>query len=239
MPEAPYDAIAEWYDEKIGEPLYQEQILPGVIELAGDVRGLAVLDLACGQGMIARELARRGATVTGVDISTRLLDIARSYEQDDPLGIAYVEADAQSLDTFAEGSFDGVTCSMALMNIENLAACARTVRRVLKPGGWLVAAITHPCYQTPASEWVETNDGPAMLVRRYFSEGYWESSNADSLRGRVGEHHRTLSTYINTFAAAGLLCEHMTEPLASGRRAEQVPGNLEVPSILLMRFKLL
>ena len=238
MTGAPYDAIADWYDELTRTaPLYRELILPAMLDLAGDVDGLDVLDLACGQGMVARELARRGASVTGVDISTGMLEIARRYERNEPLGVSYLEGNAESLDAFPGDSFDALTCGMALMNVDDLDSAAREVQRILKPGGWCVSSITHPCFQTPDADWVETERGSARLVRGYFNEGYWESDNLDGVRGKVGEHHRTLSTYINSFAAAGLLCDRMAEPLATGRRADEVPGNLEVPSILVVRWR--
>ena len=234
---ASYDDIAEWYDELTRTTaLYRELILPAMIELAGDIANLSVLDLACGSGLVTRELARRGVRVVGVDISAKMLDIARWREREEPLGVRYSEDDAQDLQTQPDNAFDGVTCGMALMNIDDLDACAREVKRVLKPGGWFVASITHPCFQTPNADWVETPDGPARQVRGYFDEGYWESDNPDGVRSKVGEHHRTLSTYINTFAASGLYCQHILEPVATGQRAEDVPGNLEVPSILVVRW---
>ena len=71
---AAYDEIAEWYDEQVrGGGLLHDLVLPALFELAGDVAGQRVCDLACGQGVVARQLAARGAVVTGVDLSARLL----------------------------------------------------------------------------------------------------------------------------------------------------------------------
>jgi 2-polyprenyl-3-methyl-5-hydroxy-6-metoxy-1,4-benzoquinol methylase len=236
-----YESIAVWYDNLVRtDPLYRQMVVPSLLRLAGNVDGLAVCDLACGQGLVSRELARSGAKVTGIDLSETLLEMARHSELIEPLGVEYREDDAQHLTTLYGGMFDGVTCGMALMNLQNLEACARTVRRILKPGGWFVATMTHPCFQTPGATWVEKdNQRVVREVAGYFEEGYWESGNPDSVRARVGEYHRTLSTYVNTFADAGMVLERLDEPVATGERAARVPGNLEVPSIISMRFAVL
>jgi 2-polyprenyl-3-methyl-5-hydroxy-6-metoxy-1,4-benzoquinol methylase len=233
-----YESIAAWYDNRVRtDPLYTQMVVPSLLKLAGNVEGLAICDLACGQGLVSRELARSGAKVTGVDLSATLLEMARQSELIEPLGVEYFEDDAQHLATLPGGVFDGVTCGMALMNIQDLGACARSVRRVLKPNGWFVATITHPCFQMPGARWVErVNRRVVREVAGYFEEGYWESGNPDSVRAQIGEHHRTLSTYVNTFADAGMVLERLDEPEATDDRAASVPGNLEIPSILSTRF---
>ncbi len=88
MSQTSYDDIAEWYDHFLQErPVYFEVILPNVLELVGEVAGETICDLACGQGWVARELARREAQVTGIDLAPRLLALARRYEEQEPLGI--------------------------------------------------------------------------------------------------------------------------------------------------------
>ena len=114
------------------------------------------------------------------------------------------------------------------------------MRRLLKPGGWMVFAITHPCFQTPYAQWIATGDGEiARAVRGYFKEGFWMSPPPGGVRSRVGAHHRMLSTYLNALVAANFTLERMVEPMATGERAEQVPGDREVPSLLLIRAHLL
>ncbi|MEO7003603.1 MAG: class I SAM-dependent methyltransferase [Ktedonobacterales bacterium] len=235
-PATPYDAIAEWYDGYLRErPLYRETLLPAVLNLVGDVQGLTLCDLACGQGFVTRELAQRGAHLVGADISERLLALARRYEDETPLGIRYLHDDAQTGAHLPDASFDGVACIMALMPIADIAATFQTVYRLLKPGGWFVFAITHPCYQTSRSRWTTWNDGsPAREVSAYFTEGYWQSENTSGVRGQVGEYHRTLGAYLNTLIAAGLRIERISEPQAMG---DNEPGNREVPTLLLVRAR--
>ncbi|GAC1520473.1 MAG: class I SAM-dependent methyltransferase [Ktedonobacteraceae bacterium] len=237
MNPASYDNIAEWYDAYLREnPIYQDILLPHLLALVGDIQGQNICDLACGQGWIARELARRGATVTGIDLSENLLEMARRYEEQEPTGIVYLQGDAQSDQILSSNSFDGVICAMALMLFPDLAAAFQAARRILKPGGWLVFAITHPCFETPHSRWMTSDKGSvARVVRGYFNETFWTSTSQHGVRSRVGEHHRMLSTYLNTLVASGFTLERIVEPNASGERARQAPGNLEVPSLLLVR----
>ncbi|HTK08401.1 MAG TPA: class I SAM-dependent methyltransferase [Ktedonobacteraceae bacterium] len=236
MNDALYDDIAEWYDKYLHEnPLYYDIVLPCLLKLIGDVQDQIVCDLACGQGWFARELARRRATVTGIDIADRLLALARQYEDREPQGIVYQQDDAQSASSLPNASFDGVVSVLALMDIPDLQAVFQTARRILKSGGWLVFAITHPCFELPHARWITTdNDQITRAVRGYFSEGNWKSEQG-GVRSRVGAHHHTLSTYLNALAAANFALERMMEPIATGKRAEQVPGNREVPSLLLVR----
>src|SRR5262249_14019654 len=77
---ARYDLISEFYLNVVGAELGNEPTAVALLDLMGGVRGTRVLDLACGHGRIARELARCGARVVGVDISDVLLNMARAAE---------------------------------------------------------------------------------------------------------------------------------------------------------------
>lgn len=183
-------------------------------DLVGDLRGQRVAAVACGQGRDARRLADLGAKVVGIDASESLLAHARDLEQRTPRGIEYVHGDAHDLRPLADASFDGVACYMALMDIPELEPALRSVARILKPGGWFVATITHPCYKSPAhGELVDHVEGTyRRIAGRYFEEGPYNSTTRWEILPRVA-YHRTLSTYVNTLVAAGLPIVRMAEPI--------------------------
>jgi 2-polyprenyl-3-methyl-5-hydroxy-6-metoxy-1,4-benzoquinol methylase len=83
---ARYDAIADFYRDFASEPP-TSPVDTALLDLVGDVSGLRLLDLACGHGRFARELARRGAEVVGIDISAALIAKARAAENAAPLGV--------------------------------------------------------------------------------------------------------------------------------------------------------
>jgi 2-polyprenyl-3-methyl-5-hydroxy-6-metoxy-1,4-benzoquinol methylase len=154
-----YDDIAEWYDSWVGtHAMREDAFFPAVEALmkealtsafgGGEVAGRRICDLACGQGRVARHLAGLGASVVGIDLSARLLAIAHRHEEAAPGGIEYRLGDARNLDGVADGTFDGVVCHMALMDIPDLAPTLRSVVRLLRPRGWFVFSILHPCYHT-------------------------------------------------------------------------------------------
>lgn len=241
-PDAPYDAIAEWYDEYVRtEPLLAEVVIPATVRLiedAGRPQDTIICDLACGQGIVARELAQRGAHVTGIDISERLLALARSQPVAAPYAISWRHDDAQVGRTLADASFDGVVCNMALMDIPDLVAALRTVARILRPGGWFVFSITHPCIQMPNSDWMTRPDGATIRGSGdYFAEGFWQPAGAPGVRGRVGARHRTLSSYLNALADAGLGIERVVEPTATPALIERMPGYRWLPPALLSRCR--
>lgn len=223
---AAYDEVADAYHRAVaaGGSALRDPVLE---DLLGDVAGLRVLAVACGQGRDARRLADLGAHVVGVDVSTRLLGYARELEQREPRGIAYLQGDARDLRALGEEAFDAVVCHMALMDIPDLEPAIAAIGRVLRPGGRFVFSIVHPCYKTPADgELVDHANGTVRrTVGKYFEEGAYDSPTRwDALPRRA--YHRTLSTYLNTLAEQGFQLTRLVEPPGDRAIWREVPGTL-------------
>jgi ubiquinone/menaquinone biosynthesis methyltransferase len=105
-----------------------------VAELSGARPGMRALDLACGTGDIAFTLATRGADVVGLDITHRMLQLARSKGG----AVQFVTGDMLALPFSAE-AFDVVTTGYGLRNVPDIPRAIAEMRRVLKPGGVLLS----------------------------------------------------------------------------------------------------
>lgn len=203
-PPVRYDAIADWYAE-----FSRDWDAGPLTLLPADVGGQRVLDLACGHGTASRYLARRGARVTGLDVSARMLDRARQTEADEPLGISYVHGDAAGTRWWDGVPYDGVLCHMALMDIDDLDGAVSAAAAVLAPGGWFSFSVFHPCYPGgPEGSWSGLPSWPPE--HGYSTEGWW-TTQGEGVRGRAGANHRMLSTYLNAVLGAGLQIEQVAE----------------------------
>lgn len=107
-----------------------DKIIDQFVALTGLPPGSKVVDLGCGSGIFTSLLAKRGYIASGVDLSPKLIELARSQYP----GIAFHVGDIEALD-FADGSFDGVMLSGVVHHIPDARLCAREVARILRPGG--------------------------------------------------------------------------------------------------------
>ena len=228
---ARYDEIADFYDDFVGDEL-DDPVSSALFEFIGDVRGLHALDLACGQGRVSRELARRGASVVAADISQRLLERARLFEAIEPLELEYVLRDVTSPREFAAATFDLLVCHFGLTDIDDLDGTLATGARVLRRGGAFVFSIIHPCYPG----WGDTSPSSWPPDGGYYTEGWWLAQNP-GLRGKVGASHRTLSTYLNALVAHGFVLERLAEPEPGPAWLQSKPPGRARPVYLVARCR--
>lgn len=225
--EAHGDHAADFGDE--GDFGRQHLLNPALFALLGEVAGRRVLDAGCGQGYLARLLARRGAHVTGVEPAEPWLRYAQQRERDEPLGIAYVRADlaAPDLPQRVPGPFDALVANMVLMDIPRFDNAIRNCVAVLRPGGDFVFSLVHPCFEEDGAAWDEQR---SVAVREYLREY--------PIPQAIGQRiHRPLSAYINALADAGAVVHGMIEPRLDERYAAlgpQYARNAHVPSFLIV-----
>jgi ubiquinone biosynthesis O-methyltransferase len=127
---------AGWRRSAVGaitEQLERELIL----ELVGDVRGLKILDVGCGDGALALELWKRGASVTGIDASAAMIDAATARAKAQNADITFRVALAEHA-PFLDQQFDIVTAVTILCFVGDAAPVFREIARVLRPRGRLV-----------------------------------------------------------------------------------------------------
>lgn len=102
------------------------------------VKGLSALDVGCGGGILADSMARKGAQVLGIDLSTKALRVAQLHAMEaETAGVSYREVSAEALASEAPASFDLVTCMEMLEHVPDPASVVRACATLVKPGGWV------------------------------------------------------------------------------------------------------
>jgi len=148
---AQYDDIAQAYSDGKQSPLRHYVEAYSLFQNIGDVSGLRVLDLACGDGIYSRRLKAMGAArVVGVDISQGMIDIAVAVEQKEQQGIEYVCADAKELADPTRhdlGEFDLIVGAYLFHyspDEQTLLAMCEGVKNYLAPGGRFIGINENP-----------------------------------------------------------------------------------------------
>jgi 2-polyprenyl-6-hydroxyphenyl methylase / 3-demethylubiquinone-9 3-methyltransferase len=95
------------------------------------LEGAAVLDVGCGGGILAEAMARRGARVTGIDLSDKALRVAELHLHESKLAVRYEKS---SVEDYA-GEFDVVTCMELLEHVPDPASMVAACARLVRPGG--------------------------------------------------------------------------------------------------------
>ena len=102
------------------------------------VTGLQALDIGCGGGILTDSLARKGAQVLGIDLSSKALKVAQLHALEaGTLGVTYREVSAEALAGETPASFDVVTCMEMLEHVPDPASVVQACAALVKPGGWV------------------------------------------------------------------------------------------------------
>ncbi len=210
---------------------------PALFSLLPDLTGKTVLDLGCGCGDHCAEFARRGAAgVVGIDISQKMLQVARA--ENSHQNIRYQLLPMERIGELDE-AFDVVVSSLAVHYVEDLAGLARNVYALLKAGGSFVFSQENPlntCFSA-GSRWTRDEQGNKLFanISNYSTDG--ERRSVWFVEG-VQKYHRTFSSILNTLVDAGFRVEKMVEPVPTAEVLREHPEYSDLlhrPDFLLVK----
>lgn len=134
------DLAHRWWDpESEFRPLHDINPLRlGWIDGLAGLSGKRVLDVGCGGGILSDSMARKGADVLGIDLSTKALKVAQLHALEaGTQGVTYREVSAEALAAEQAASFDVVTCMEMLEHVPDPGSVVRACSELVKPGGWV------------------------------------------------------------------------------------------------------
>ena len=224
-----YDSFAEAYSAETEANLINGYYArPAILALAGDVAGRRILDAGCGSGPLFAALRDQGAIVTGIDASTKMLELARRRLGDD--------ADLQVADLgsplpFPDGAFNDVIASLVLHYLEDWGPALAELRRVLKPGGRLIVSVDHPFAVNLMHR--EAGRKPDYFAT-YNHTAEWTMGGQTAL---MSFWHRPLHAMTDAFTAAGFRIAVISEPGPAPTARELFPDELAAkPRFLCFLF---
>ncbi|MEU9478297.1 class I SAM-dependent methyltransferase [Streptomyces sp. NPDC048191] len=207
-----YDSFAEAYSVENEDNLVNAYYArPAMVALAGDVAGRRILDAGCGSGPLSAALRDRGAVVTGIDASPAMLALARRRLGDD---VALHLADLGERLPFGDGVFDDVVASLVLHYLEDWGPTLAEMRRVLRPGGRLIASVDHPfvayTIEDPRPDYFATTSYSFdwTFDGRSFPMRFWR---------------RSLQAMVDAFTTAGFRLSAISEPQPDSAARELFP----------------
>ena len=240
---------AEWYADHLEErdTYHAKVILPNVERIIASKKGMRVLEIGCGEGFIARALAREGASITACDISPELIEIGRQKGG----GIEYRVSKAEELSWVESHSFDVVLAVLTLQNMERIEDVFMGVAKALKNDGRFIFVLNHPAFRIPkATSWGFDEKGKVQYRR---ADAYLtpRRETIDMHPGKKGSKsvtysfHRSLQDYMKALHNAEFAIIRLEEWI-SHRKSEVGPrakaedtSRKEFPLFLMVESKIL
>lgn len=243
-----WDPVADWYAGWAGgrgSEHHRRVAIPAVLDLLEARRGERILDVGCGPAALAPHVSGVGARYSGIDLSRKLIAVARRDHGGHGRFAVGDATDPGVLRRLGWGPFHAAVFLLSIQDIDPLPAALRVVAAGLRPGGRLAILMTHPCFRVPRQSGWGWDPGRKLRFRRVDS---YLTPNAAPMkrygsggRGATRSHHRPLQQYMEALADAGFLVERLRELTGpegggSGRlaRAER-RAHREIPLFLGIR----
>jgi ubiquinone/menaquinone biosynthesis C-methylase UbiE len=196
-----FDAHAEADDYNVFSETANARLIDRFVQLTGLEPGAKILDLGCGSGIFTHLLSERGYAVVGLDISPKLLALARRKYP----GLQFDEGDVEAL-PYEAGSVDGVLLSGLVHHLPDPSLCACEVARVLRHSGKFLA-------------FDPNRANPFMYLYRDRSSPFYSpvgvTSNERPVRAlEIAETFRKVGLNVGTDYLSGLSYRYVASPIA-------------------------
>lgn len=206
-----------------GDSARRDLIDPAIFKIASNITGRQVLDAGCGNGYLARKLARQGAVVTGLEPAEALYSYCVEKEESDKLGITYIQSSIEDLNS--TDKFDQIFVINVLMDVPDYFKSLKKCVSALKAGGELIISILHPAFPGFENDWNELGH---VEIEEYF--------DPKPIKQKYGHiFHRPVSTYVNDITSLGCVIEELVEPRLSNSAQES--RNKHVPQFLIIKAR--
>ncbi len=172
--------------------------MPTTLELLGNVKGKKILDFGCGSGIYAKLLTKKGAKVSGFDISEKMLAIAR--KENPKLDLRY----GSGYNIPFKGRFDIVLASLTIHYLKDWDKVFQEVRRVLKKGGFFVFSTGNSVSEIMEKIVLNGKEYRVLGTKNYFKKykiyASWKMNNKEV---QVSAYHRPYEEIIRTIIKNG------------------------------------
>jgi SAM-dependent methyltransferase len=189
----------------------------------------AAIEVGCGEGRVSRLLGECGWRVTATDIAPGLIEAAKAARSAD----AYALAPATAL-PFPDGSFDLAVAYNMLMDVADVPAAVREIRRILRPDGTLVVSIVHP-----TADLVHfADDGRTLFDRPYFGRKRFDvAETRDGLAMEFGGWAQPIEADAMALEAAGFAITSLREPVPDPGARERLGRWTRLPLFLWLKAR--
>lgn len=242
-----WDPVASWYDSTIGvrgSPHHRKAAVPTVMAMADLKPGEALIDVGCGQGVLAHHVLKSGADYLGVDASEAMIRLARKRRGDEG---RFEHGDARDLvgtTSARAGAFEVAVFLLSLQDMDPLEDVLASAAKVLKPAGRLVIFMVHPAFRAPRGSGWGYDERRKLVYRRverYLGrsavpmKSYAEAGAGP--RGATISFHRPLQDYVTALAANGLLVDAMVELPDPVKANDERGDSSEIPLFVALRAR--
>lgn len=234
-----WDIVADSYHSLVGDKgdfHHQTFLNPVVFKFLGQIKGKKIVDLACGQGYFSCLLAKKGAIVTGIDMSKKLINLAKDNASKRDT-VKYFVSDSAKMKQISNSSQDIIVSNMALHDIKNINGTIAECQRILKKTGTLIFSIPHPLRNLGTKGrdkigyfWKMRHYGVNRIVpnKLYAEQG-------------IVAYHRSLDYYLNLLIAHGFIVVGFREIYTTTNQPNRMKDQKylefkqEIPSFVIIK----